>query len=153
MRLGISWAAAAMLGISGLAAAMRLGTSGLAAAMRPGIKHPPNNNRQNAYGSVSTVCWESRFTVTLAVGCWHLQLTDTLACASEQHAACMLLLLVFPATRPSVHPTQEASALEQNVKGKAVSAEAKRAQAVASIRREEGVLSQQASELAGQVQT
>jgi len=46
---------------------------------------------------------------------------------------------------------QEASALEQNVKGKAVSAEAKRAQAVASIRREEAVLAQQANELAGQV--
>jgi hypothetical protein len=37
------------------------------------------------------------------------------------------------------------------VKGKAVSAEAKRAQAVASIRREEAVLAQQATELAGQV--
>lgn len=46
---------------------------------------------------------------------------------------------------------QEASSLEQNVKGKAVSADTKRAQAVASIRREEGVLAQQASELAGQV--
>jgi DNA repair exonuclease SbcCD ATPase subunit len=48
---------------------------------------------------------------------------------------------------------QEASSLEQNVKGKAVSAEAKRAQAVASIRREEAVLAQQASELAGQVRS
>jgi hypothetical protein len=48
-------------------------------------------------------------------------------------------------------PLQEASALEQNVKGKVVSAESKRAQAVASIRREETVLAQQASELAGQV--
>lgn len=56
-----------------------------------------------------------------------------------------------PAAPPSWSAMQEASALEQNVKGKAVSAEAKRAQAVASIRREEGVLAQQASELAGQV--
>jgi hypothetical protein len=37
------------------------------------------------------------------------------------------------------------------VKGKAVSAEAKRAQAVASIRREEAVLAQQANDLSGQV--
>lgn len=51
----------------------------------------------------------------------------------------------------AVAPLQEASSLEQNVKGKAVSAESKRAQAVASIRREETVLAQQASELAGQV--
>lgn len=46
---------------------------------------------------------------------------------------------------------QEASALEQNVQGKAVSAEAKRAQAVASIRREDAALAQQATDLAGQV--
>lgn len=64
------------------------------------------------------------------------------------HACCCLWSL-----RCARRPTQEASALEQNVKGKAVSAEAKRAQAVASIRREEAVLSQQASELAGQVGT
>lgn len=57
------------------------------------------------------------------------------------HGVCMCVYL------------QEASALEQNVKGKAVSAEAKRAQAVASIRREEAVLAQQANELAGQVCT
>jgi hypothetical protein len=62
-----------------------------------------------------------------------------------------LLQLVINTYWRLLSTLQEASSLEQNVKGKAVSADTKRAQAVASIRREEGVLAQQASELAGQV--
>jgi alkanesulfonate monooxygenase SsuD/methylene tetrahydromethanopterin reductase-like flavin-dependent oxidoreductase (luciferase family) len=71
---------------------------------------------------------------------------DCHSAAPSQSVDAMLCWLCVAAA-----PLQEASALEQNVKGKVVSAEAKRAQAVASIRREEAVLAQQASELAGQV--
>lgn len=87
--------------------------------------------------------------------CFLFHVTCAHALAHNAMPLCLCTVFCPGSARPCMWRTmymlQEASALEQNVKGKAMSAEAKRAQAVASIRREEAVLTQQASELAGQV--
>lgn len=68
----------------------------------PWKQTPAPLKKRNAYGSVSTVLWESRFEAKLEVGGRrHLRLTNT--CVSEQHAACLLLLVI-----PAIHPSPNA---------------------------------------------